>query len=333
MPHTDADTPLEGTTICTFSCLLVRTFCSLNDLKAVGERCHSLEAIRSDDKLISASVEPNSEQHTNMPAILRLSPPDGNTHSKVSSFESMDSIDERNPSDYGSTSRVGFMSRRKRLHSLTNRTKTKAKALLKLEKHHGRDDEGHGRDESVSEQIDDNPAFNPSKAVKKDPAGTGGAGSKASGALHTMVENLAHPIDTIKSKATRTTAGLLSEAERPKPSQESDANLLQAHIDLNQVQASSSSRLDLNTPGQDPLENELRQKVEDMEAHRQSLRVAWITSRHVDRVRVVPKRHVDFPNDEAFVERDIHGEVVRYEWLKWLGYVSVEQLLNHGCVS
>jgi len=288
----------------------------------------------SDDKLISASVEPSPEQQKNMPAVLPLFPPDGNTHSKVSSFESVDSIDEGNPSDYGSTGRAGFISRRKRLHSLTSRTKTKAKALLQLEKRHGRDEEHRGQDEGVSEQIDENPAFNPSKAVKKDRASTGGVGGHTSGVLHTVVETLTHPIDTVKSKAIRTTAGLLSEAERPKPSQESDAKFLQAHIDLNQVQASSSSRLDLNSPGQDPLENELRQKVEDIETQRQSLRVAWVTSRHVDRVRVVPKGHVvDFPNGEAFVERDINGEVVRYEWLKWLGYVSVEKLLYDKCVS
>lgn len=263
-----------------------------------------------------------------MPAVFPSSPPDVNSHSSVSLSKSMDSAGERKPADYGSTGRAGFQSRRGPLHSLTSRTKTKAKALLKLEKRHDRDDEGCRQDESVSEQIDKNPAFNASKAVKKDRTSIGGATGKASATLNTVVEAIAHPIDAVKSKTTRTTAGMLSEAERPKPSQDSDANLLQAQIDLNQVQASSSSRLDLNAPEQDSLENELRQKVEDIEAQRQGLRVAWITSRHVDRVRVVPKRYVDYPNSEAFVERDIHGAVLRYEWLKWLGYVSIARLFH-----
>ncbi|KAL2047929.1 hypothetical protein ABVK25_011198 [Lepraria finkii] len=47
-----------------------------------------------------------------------------------------------------------------------------------------------------------------------------------------------------------------------------------------------------------------------MEVHRESLRAAWTTRRHVRRVRVVPKR---------YVERDDGGNFVRYDWLGWLG--------------
>lgn len=262
-----------------------------------------------------------------MPAVLGLTAPPSNSHNRVSSFDAMDPAGERSSSDHGTTGRAGFQSRRKRLHNLTSRTKTKAKTLLKLEKGHNLDEEGGRQDQSVSEQIDGNPAFNPSKVAKKDRASTDGAGGIALGTLHTVVETIAHPIDTVKSKATRTTAGKLSEAERPKPSRESDVEFLQAHIDLSQVQSSSSSRLDLNGQAQHPLEDELRQKVEDIEAHRQSLRVALVTSRHVDRVRVVPKRHIDYPNGEAFLERDIQGDVLRYEWIKWLGHVSIERWL------
>ena len=265
-----------------------------------------------------------------MPAVLGSTPPPSNSHNRVSSFETMDPVGERNSSDHGGTGRAGLRSSRKRLHSLTSRTKTKAKTLLKRETGHDLDEEGPPHDESVSEQIDANPAFNPSKAVKKDRASAGGAGGKALETLQTVVETLAHPIDTVKSKATRATAGQLSEVERPKPSQESDAKLLQAQLDLSQVQSSSSSRLDSHGNEQHRLEDELRQKVEDIEAHRHSLRVAWVTSRHVDRVRVVPTRYIDFPNGEAYRERDLQGNVIRYEWIKWLGCVSLESLAYGG---
>lgn len=260
-----------------------------------------------------------------MPGILGLTAPPSSSHRRISAFDSTDPMGERSSSDHGSTRRAGFQSRRKRLHSLTSRTKTKAKSLLKLEKGHDLDEEEFRRHEdSVSEQIDGNPAFNPSKAVKEDRASVGG---KALGTLHTVVENIAHPIDAVKSKATRTTAGKLSDVEGPKMSRDTDVEALQAHLDLKQVQSSSPSRLDINGHEQGPVEDELRQKVDDIEAHRQSLHVAWVTSRHVDGVRVVPKRPINFPKDEAYLERDVQGNVVRYQWIQWLGAVSVKRLV------
>lgn len=233
---------------------------------------------------------------------------------------------ERSSSDHGSTRRAGFQSTRNRLHSLTSRTKTKAKSLLKLEKGHDLDEEeARQHEDRVSEQIDGNPAFNPSKAVKEDRASVGGGDGKTLETLHTVVETITHPIDAVKSKATRTTGGKLSDLEGPNPSRDSDVEVLQAHLDLKQVQSSSSSRLGVNGHEQESLEDELRQKVDDIEAHRQSHHVAWVTSRHVDGVRVVPKRPIDFPKDEAYLERDIHGNFVRYEWIKRLGAVSVNK--------
>jgi hypothetical protein len=53
------------------------------------------------------------------------------------------------------------------------------------------------------------------------------------------------------------------------------------------------------------------------------MRVAWVTARHVQRVRVVdvmnPPR---FPDDSFFFEEDDCG-FKQFNWVKWLAYVSL----------
>lgn len=64
-----------------------------------------------------------------------------------------------------------------------------------------------------------------------------------------------------------------------------------------------------------------RLKLERLETHRESLRIAYMTSRHIDRVRAVPKRHLEFPKREAFLNKGQDGGVVRFRWERYLGYV------------
>jgi hypothetical protein len=66
-----------------------------------------------------------------------------------------------------------------------------------------------------------------------------------------------------------------------------------------------------------------RQKVEMLEAHRQSLAVAWLTGRHIKRVRLAPALVVDCPKfeDERFIERDDMGAEIRFKWERYIGEV------------
>ncbi len=229
---------------------------------------------------------------------------------------------EESPSDDGSIDKMRGPSKRERLRGLTSRTKTNTKRLLNLEKPHDHDDGADRHDDDVLDDINADPAFNPSKLIKKKRLTIGGAAGKALGSIQTVAETVTHPIESIKSKATRTTAGNLSQAERPYLSQKADLEFLKAHVNLSRAKSSRSSRHNTSDDEQDPVEDEFREKVEELEAHRESLRVAWTTSRHIGRVRVVPKEHMDFPDDQAFLEKDDRGNVVRYKWEKWLGYVS-----------
>ena len=96
---------------------------------------------------------------------------------------------------------------------------------------------------------------------------------------------------------------------------------LQAHDNLKRAESTSSSKQGTSDEERNSLLGGHRDKIREIEEHRESLRAAWTTSRHVRRARVVPKRHINFPNNEYFLKKNERGELVGYDWLKWLGYV------------
>ena len=256
------------------------------------------------------------------PSVARSSSPSTDTprtsYSDGRYLQESDLLDEPDgASDDGSTS---SMPKRGKLHNVTLKTKAKAKKLLHIKS----DDPGTSvaivAQDGPLKNIEDDPAFNPSKLGKKKHRGLRGTADKTLDTLQSVATSAIHPRKSTKSKVTRTTAGQLSKIERPFLSQKADLKLLDAHDDLGRVESSKSSRHPSSNDETDSLAGDLRDRVEALEAHRESLRVAWMTS-HIDRVRVVPKRHLNFPNKEAFVDRDGQGMVVRYQWEKWLGYV------------
>lgn len=238
-------------------------------------------------------------------------------NTKVSSEEGPTS-----PSDDGSTEKMPDLTTRKRLSGLTGRNKAKIKQLFKL---HGAkvDEQSEDEDEGPLDSSKNDPAFNSSQLMKRKRLRPATA-DKTLGAIQCIGKAVIHPINSAKSTATRTTACRLSKAERPYLSQEADIEFLQAHDNLKRAKSTSSSKQGTPNEEQDFVISGYQDKIREMEEHRERLRVAWTTSRHV--VRVVPKRYINFPNNEYFVQRDERGDFVRYEWLKWLGYVSLPSL-------
>ncbi len=232
---------------------------------------------------------------------------------------------EGSRSEGKSIRKIGAPSRRDRLRDLTSRTKTRARKLFKLERLQGFNDGNRLHENGLHHAVDGDPAFNPSMLVNEDRSDAPGAKGKAGGILRTVGDTVANPVEAIKSKATRATAGKLSQAERPYLSPKADLRLLEAHTNLGEAESSRPSRLDNTEYKQSIAEDKFRGKVEKLEAHRESLRVAWITSRHVDRVRVVPRQYMNFPDRESFAERDLEGAAVRYRWENWIGHVSTAQ--------
>jgi len=225
-------------------------------------------------------------------------------------------------SDDGSIDRRSGPSKRKQISGFASRTKAKTKELLKIDVATRADEQQNGENGGIMDNIEQDPAFNPSQLTKKKQKSLSpmGAATKTKEALQTIGTAFAHPKQAIKSKATRTTAGQLSKAERPYLSQKNDAEFLEAHDNLERAESTSSSQRGSSDEEQEMILDSHRDKIREMEAHRESLRAAWTTRRHVRRVRVVPKRHMTFPDDEFFVERDSSGNFVCYDWLSWLGY-------------
>ena len=235
--------------------------------------------------------------------------PDGSISTPASSLAPTEDSDD-------SIDKMPGPSKRSRLAGF----KRKTKGLFKSRNTGELEDSGDEKESAVN-RLEHDPAFSPSQRAKGKRFSASGVADKTLGTLQTVGKNIIHPKDAIKSKVTKTTAGQLSKADRPFLSQQSDLEYLQAHDNLKRAESMSSSIQ--GTSDEEYIANihSHRNKVHEIEAHRESLQVAWTTSRHVSRVRVVPKRHIRFPQNEYFVVRDARGTIIRYDWFKWLGYV------------
>ena len=216
-------------------------------------------------------------------------------------------------SDDGSMDKMPGPSNKKRLSGF----KAKTKKLFKLDG--AVDDLSEHGEKDPLEGMENNPAFNSSKLIKKRRFRPGKTADKTVSAFQSIGNAVVHPIKSAKSTATRTTAGQLSKAERPFISQKADIEFLQAHDNLRRAESISSSKQ--GTSDEESLIGGHRDKIRELEGHRESLPAAWTTSRHVRRVRVVPKRHFNFSNNGHRNERQ---EFVGDDWLKWLGHVILQ---------
>lgn len=224
-------------------------------------------------------------------------------------------------SGHGSVDSMPGQSKTKRLSGFTRRTKTKTKKLFKLD---GAvvDELSEHEEEDPLDKMENNAAFNSSQLIKKRRFRPGKTADKTLGAIQSVGSAVVHPIKSAKKAATRTTAGQLSKAERPFLSQRADIEFLQAHDDLERAESTKSSKHGTSDEEQESLIGSHRDKILELEEHRDSLRAAWTTSRHVRRVRVVKKRHFNIPDNEHGKERQ---QFAGYGWLKWLGHVSLHR--------
>ena len=180
------------------------------------------------------------------------------------------------------------------------------------------------REDEVGNNIIGDPAFNPSTTQSQGQRGKREGAKATLGSIGSFILGMKNPKDALKDKATRTTAGKLSKSQRPYLSRDADAEFLDAHDELSRAESSRSSGQVTSDEDLDVSVGECKNKLQGLKAQRESLRVGYTTSRHVTRVRVVPKRHLDFPERDAFFKRRREGEVTNtYDWLKWLGYVLV----------
>ena len=230
------------------------------------------------------------------------------------------SSEQADASDNGSINRVEGGTKRQKLRALTSKTKAKTKKLLRIEDRESNDEGSDSQEHGVLRNLECDPAFSHNQLYKQKRWSDGKTAYRPLGALESIATTVIHPKKAVKSKATRTTAGQLSKAERPFLSKRADLEFLEAHDNLYRAESSKSSRQVTSESEDDDLTVGYREMVKDMQAHRESLRAAWTTSRHVRRVRVVPKRHIEYRDRKFFTKKDSEGEHI--DWLSWLGYVK-----------
>lgn len=211
------------------------------------------------------------------------------------------------------------------------------------------------------EYLKTDPAFNPSHVARpKSSAISTSANVKprlprsrvAKIASKELANHIIHPRRTIIQHFESKTAKSLSKATRPYITPQADREFLAAHDALFEAEKDEEKPSRRNRdrrgtekePGQrgritdseertsPETDTEVqRRKVELLEAHRQSILVAWITSRHMKSVRVTPSHIADFPNldDEKFIERNGDGSEVNFRWDRYLAQVSITVHYQH----
>ena len=268
-----------------------------------------------------ASPEPPSTNVRFQPASeTALGAVDKVTDDAEARVESNNGLPEAGTDNGAEDGAAALTSKIAKMRRLGRRTKEKTRTLLSMDGETSLDSEEEAL-HHVARQVHEDPAFNPAQMVAGDPPRVEGQQPSPKKALKSVASAIIHPRDTIKDKMTRTAAGKLSGAQRPYLSPEADREFLQAHDNLSQLASRGGSR-QVSENDTDETEDQAREKVEKLESHRRSLKVGWTTGRHVDRVRVVQNMLPPFPDHEYFVERDGANNYVRYQWEKFIGYVS-----------
>ena len=206
-----------------------------------------------------------------------------------------------------------------KLRTLKDATKSKSKKVLNIDSSNEQDEVRHA---SAMQKINEDPAFNSAKFLNRARIGPSGYPDRAIGALQTTGEILINPKAAITRRAQKKAAAKLARS-RPYLSRQADLDFLEAHDDMRRAESSVGSSDDEDTIGQKRDKVGRAQKhIDDLERRRQSMRVAWMTTRHVQRIRVVDViSPPPFPPDSFFEKTDDCG-ATEFQWGKWIGYVG-----------
>ena len=225
-------------------------------------------------------------------------------------------------SDSSSTAPASHLSKRQRLRNIGSSAKTTTKNLLNIPITSSRrstrtlDERGDG---TISQELTENAAFNTAKVFRRDEAAEGSSVTKAIHKVQEGARTIAHPRDTVKRKA----ASRVTVRDNPYLTPEADAELLEAHGDLEEAAASASG-----TNDDEQSQNSKRKRVEDLEHDRDTTRAAWVTGKHVKRVRVMPYNHVPYPRRVDYWTAASKNAKSKFEWGRYLGHVRSPMMIR-----
>lgn len=219
-------------------------------------------------------------------------------------------------------------STRQKLRHVGHEAKEKTKRLVGIRPVHDDDEDADGRFQSLHE----NPAFDPAQLLGADKSTFGGAADKTLGTLRTGFRALVSPKRTVQRKA----GSNLAVKDRPYLSKQADLEYLEAHDKLVQAQ-SRDSRRDSRVPGgafdgeegadddddaseddDDDVELQSR-RVHAIDSLRESRRVAWTTSRHIQRVGVIAPHDSPRPDLADYQAVDAATGQTTTNWTGYLG--------------
>ncbi|GAB7351096.1 hypothetical protein MBLNU459_g1562t1 [Dothideomycetes sp. NU459] len=201
-------------------------------------------------------------------------------------------------------------SKRDRVKSLGHEAKARAKRFLRnrrLSPQEVEADEDEDHDDPYVD-IRGNAAFEPGEVVGNNRIAVGGTADRTIGTLSAGIKAIIHPGHAIKRKAATTVAV----QDRPYLSQNADQEFLEAHKGLAEAELACGG----NAEGDARLKHH-QDKVKELEELRESRKVAWITSRHVERALVVSKRDLPTPKKEDYTFVDENGKQ-QLDWKAWL---------------
>ncbi|KAE9382127.1 hypothetical protein N431DRAFT_321239 [Stipitochalara longipes BDJ] len=213
-----------------------------------------------------------------------------------------------------------------KLSEIKEKAKDKTKRVLHLDS--SKDDTEQSPYEAELEELTESPAFNPTKFLNRQRIGQAGFSAKAISAVQGTVQVITDPKGAIKSRATKKTAGTLAKS-RPYLSRKADLDFLDAHNDLQRLEGSRNETKDEDEAAQKHGNiGQCEERIDELDRARLSMRVAWVTSRHVQRVRVVDAvPPPPFPDDAFFEQQDDCG-FTEFNWGKWIAYIILHGTHN-----
>lgn len=214
-------------------------------------------------------------------------------------------------------------SKREKLRNFRDKAKSKTKSLLNVEEPATVDKKTTLHDQQVIGELDESPAFNPIKFLDGRPVGAVDTASTTIEFLQASLKIFINPKKSLKSIATKSAASKIANS-RPRIPRDADLDFLEAHENLKQAKISQeASDNGSSAIGRSNNVDSCHDKVQQLDMWRQSMRVAWITSRHVQRVRVVDRQPRIFPDQSYFEEKDEHDNKT-FKWGRWIAQVCIQ---------
>lgn len=152
-------------------------------------------------------------------------------------------------------------------------------------------DEEMDADEASVDGITDSKAFNVGLVFKTDHP-TDDIALKSKTFMQKAAHAVVHPQQAMKQHAAAQVPD-----DPPFLSTDANAEFLEAHDELDRLNGLPDEGVELNMTQEEheQVVEEQEELVDRLESEREEMKTAWITSKHVRRVRVVPRDHIPWP--------------------------------------